>query len=155
MKNVIAFFLITATGIWAFAQENSCLASKDAYIKDFCQISYLTLAQVQAMQINALAPADLDIGKMEQVLTIQQIQKSDIKVESWTRSTNMQKANHSFKVLLEKTGQTKDYLRGMKSFNLESLPQIDMDQKKSTSTGTRGGGLGNETYLLPQGFWIE
>lgn len=155
MKKIVAFLFVSTTGLFAFAQDDSCLVSKDLYVKDFCQISYVTLAQVQAMQINALAPADLDITKMEQVLTIHQIKENDIKIESWVGYSKMQKANHSFKVLLEKTGQTQDYLKGMKSFNIESLPQLNMDQKKSTSTGTRGGGLGNETYILPQGFWIE
>ncbi len=155
MKKMILLLLICTTGFFASAQDHSCLASKDIYVKDFCQVSYLTLAQVQVMQINALAPAELDINKMEQVLTINRINRSDVEIELWSGYSNMQKANRSFKVLLEKSGQTRDYLKGMKSFGLDSLPQINMDQEKSTSTGTRGGGIGNETYILPQGFWIE
>jgi len=41
-------------------------------------------------------------------------------------------------------------------FNLEQTPDttLAMGGDGGTSTGTRGGGFGKETYILPQGFWI-
>ena len=149
MKNWIVLLSLFASV--ANAQGIDCNEPQTALDSDFCQISYKTLARMQEMQINAEVSADLDILKMQTLLTDKKVQVGEIQPQTWNKLQKIEKANRSLGVMLKKTNQLQFYKA---QENLGSdLKQ--RDHQYDSSTGTRGGCFGNEDYVLPTGFWID
>ena len=148
-----AFLILTSSAAFANPTLN-CQKAQDPLADEFCQVSYFTLAQVQELQILEQAPSTLNIEKMEKALNNNSIKREEVNFAQWPQMKSIEKANQSFKILLEKSNQKESYFQELKK--QQGLKSLQFDQAPtSTSTGTRGGGLGNETYILPAGFWID
>jgi hypothetical protein len=148
-------FLSLSLPLSSFAGSIVCGQPGTQLASEFCSISYKTLSGIVAMQINNQVSSSLDVTKMEAALRDGTVQDTDLQGELWKDASTKGKANISFKILLAKSGQTDLY----QELRLAQNDKTTMPSMKTTvdnSTGTRGGGFGNETYILPNDFfWID
>ena len=153
MSKIFIFTLFIFSSSVSMAFNCSTAGGKTASETEFCQKGFLALFKLQEAILQHKLPVHVDIESMQETLLSS---SSDFVLPvGWDSKSNPAKFNSTLVVLNGSNSSSFLITETLDSLQISKIQLAQNSRDGGSSTGTRGGGFGQEQFEIPLSFWID